>query len=180
MKFWLAGLLLGFVESGLNSSYVCTEETYMDHIFESCLVDTDCTENLNLHHDERQFFDQLLETELLRPMQLGWSRVCSEDGYAVFMALLRTHEFCKPNHIMDIGNSCVCRHDKQCQEKHPSAFRLSELSKAVLILILVVLVVYVGLGLLKAVRKAVHPVVAAAKTPVLKQHNYKDVELEVM
>jgi hypothetical protein len=99
------------------SSFVCSEDNYVQHYFSACLADSQCTNNLNLHSDEAEFFHYIFHTELLRPKQLTWNEICRSDAYPIVLADLRTHEFCSPNHVLDGNRGCVCRHDKSCQER---------------------------------------------------------------
>jgi len=147
-------LLAHHSDATRNRSYVCSEQDYVQHYFEACLANPLCQENLNLFGNEAAYFDHVLHNELLWPKQLDWEAVCREDAYDYVFADLCTHEFCRPNYIMDVSRGCICRHDRECEEKSPSYFRLSELAKVVLILVLVILVIYVGLAMLKDLRKA--------------------------
>jgi len=156
--------LLCYSVSGLNHTVpLCTESDYQQFYFETCLADPHCTHNLNLHADEFEAFGYLLHTEILQSMQLQPAHICATDAFPVVLALLRHYEFCKPNHILDIDAGCICRHDRDCEEKSPSYFRLSELSKTLLILVFVVLAIYIGLSMLKSLEKLSKG--SAAQTP---------------
>lgn len=154
----LASLLLVLAllgrASALNHTVpVCTESDYAQFYFETCLADSHCAHNLNLHAEEFEAFEYLLHTEILQPMYLQPADICAGDAFPVVLAVLRHYEFCKPNHILDIDAGCICRHDRDCEEKSPSHFRLSELSKTLLILVFVVLAIYIGLSMLKSLEK---------------------------
>jgi hypothetical protein len=150
----LLALLTQRSDATSNCSYVCSEQDYVQHYFAACLASPACQANLNLFDNERAYFDHLLHTELLWPKQMDWTVICQAGAYDYVFADLCTHEFCRPNYIMDVDRGCICRGDRECDEASPSHFRLSELAKAVLILVLVVLVIYIGLAMLKDLRKA--------------------------
>lgn len=182
MRLPSAVLLLALLahSSYANYTYVCTEQSYVQHYFEACLQDSICQQNLNLHNNEAEYFDHVLHTELLWPKKQDWAAICKPDAYDYVFADLCTHEFCKPNYIMDVNSGCICRHDRECEEKSPSDFRLSELSKTVLIIVLVVLVIYVGLAMLKDLRKALKLPTQKQKTSTdAAKRNYDGVVLDV-
>ena len=174
---WIGLLLL--LCAALAPAELCTEDSYVQHYFDACLAEPMCRENFNLHSDERELFDYLLHTELVRPMQLSWRQLCRPDAFPLAMAMLCTHEFCKPNYILTGNEGCVCRNDKECAEKHPSWFRLSDAAKILLIVVLVVLVIYIGLSMLKELQKSTKPPLPSPIVPISAARNLDGIVLEV-
>lgn len=157
LLFLVLGALCSSASGENHTTPVCTESDYQQFYFEACLADAFCTHNLNLHHDEAEAFGYLLHTEILMHLHLEPDEICTAEAFPVVLALLRHYEFCKPNYILDIDQGCICRLDRNCDEKNPSHFRLSELSKTLLILVFLVLAVYIGMSMLKTLEKLSKP-----------------------
>jgi hypothetical protein len=133
----------------LLGAWGCTNTSSLyNESYVACMASAKCSDAFYLtpdhHFWERQKFDLLLNILLSKVQVLDWSVICnSTQTFEMWMVQISWWDFCLKNEVFsELTGDCVCRRDKNCDQRLNGTVGFATASEWILLVLLSIAFVY--------------------------------------